>query len=55
MAKIRDAEGDLEERLKELGEFRNATCTQQEQWTQFSLRLDLLLEIEGARPLDTRP
>jgi len=50
IARIRDAEIDLDERLKELGEFRDATRAQQEQWTQFNLRLELLLEIEGSRP-----
>jgi hypothetical protein len=51
MAKVRGAEVDLVGRLEELGEFRDATSVQQEQWTQFSLRLEVLLEIEGARPL----
>jgi hypothetical protein len=50
MAKIRDAEIDLVERLAQLGEFRDATRSQQEQWTQFSLRLDQLLDFEGSRP-----
>jgi hypothetical protein len=50
MSKIRGAEVDLAARLAELGEFRATTVTQLEQWTQFSLRLDVLLEIEGSRP-----
>ena len=50
MAKVRDAEIDLVERLAQLGEFRDATGSQQEQWTQFSLRLEQLLDFEGSRP-----
>ncbi len=55
MSKIRGAEVDLAARLAELGEFRATTVTQLEQWTQFSLRLDVLLEIEGSRPFVARP